>query len=132
MIDLNDLDKQRQRWISLGGPLKGVDILVKHASPKEAERFRQRCARLGILKSARDEGWNINTGRETDFFEEFATFYVLDWRDTPGIKDPPAKTGGEYSAQKMGIVLGASQSAFELVSKVIIDDAGFFETSAGG
>lgn len=124
-IDLNDLDRIRQRWLPLSGPLAGVEVLIKHASPREAERFRQKLTRQGVLRAGKDEGWQINTGREDDFFRMFAEYYVLDWR---GDIRPE---GAAYDSAKMGRVLGASQDAFKQLSDAIADDTGFFEQQSG-
>ena len=125
-IDLNNLDRVRQRWFHLSGLLRGVEVLIKNASPREAERFRQRLVRQGVLRAGRDEGWQINAGREDDFFRMFADYYILDW------KGDIKPEGTDYSAEAMGRVLGASQAAFEQISNAISEESDFFEPPSGG
>jgi hypothetical protein len=120
-IDLNDLDTVRKRWLPLQGQLVGVEVLIKYASPRNQEQFRQKLARSGVLKSGKGAGWEINTGREDDFFRMFAQFYILDW------KGDIRPEGTEYSPEAMGRVLGSYQPAFDQVSSAVSEDADFFE-----
>lgn len=125
-IDLDRLDAPKQRWIGLPVPLAGVEILLKHCSPRDGERFRQKLVRDGVLRSARSDGWDINQGRQDDFFAALCQWFILDWRGdiTP--------EGAPYDAFKMGRVLGASNSIFEYVTKHMTDDMTFFEPDGGG
>lgn len=125
-IDLNNLDQQRQGWLPLGGALRGVEVLLNQSSPREAERFRQKLTRQGVLTSGKGGGFQINSGREDDFFRMFAEKYVLDWKGEITPKD------AEYNAEQMGRLLGSSQSAFDQISSAISEDADFFERPSGG
>lgn len=125
-IDLTTLDQSRQRWVPLAGVLRGVELLVKHASPREQERFRQRCVREGIFSGKANTGMNITNGREDDFFQRIAENYILDWR---GDIKPE---GTAYDAQKMGRVLASSLDAFNQVMEAIGEDTDFFSQRNGG
>lgn len=118
-LNIEEVNPVRSRWLELSGPLAGVSVLIKQASPREAERFRQRLAGNGILRT-KDNEFQINRGREDDFFKEYATYYVLDWRGdiTPA--------GTVYSAETMGRVLGAYSTAYKMISAAIAEESDFF------
>jgi hypothetical protein len=117
-LDLEQIAKPKNRWLSLTGQLSGVDVLVRYATPKEQERFRQKLVREGVLKTSQGSS-SINMGREDDFFSAFAKSYILDWR---GDIKPEGTT---YDAGQMGRILGASQSAFSQISDAVTEEADF-------
>ena len=125
-IDLQGIGEPRQRWLELGGQFRGVEVMIKESTPRGAERFRQRLARAGILRAGKNEGWQINSGREDDFFRSYAEEYISDWRGEITPKDAP------YNTVQMGALLGASNSLFEQISNTITEDASFFVSSNGG
>jgi hypothetical protein len=128
VLDLNKLDEQHRRWIDLGGALAGVEVEIRHVGPREQERFRQRLVRAGVLKQSA-EGHNINSGREVEFFYQYAKQYITDWRG-------PIKLGDEenptYSPEQMGRVLGAYGVAFEQVTKAVLEEVDFFSSNGSG
>jgi len=113
-----NLDREKpQRWLELTGHLKGVEILIILATPKEGERFRQRLVRRGVVKHDRNLP---KAGREDEYFQMIAETYILDWK---GDVHPE---GTPYSSEKMGAALGDIPSLFQQVMEAIGEDSVFF------
>lgn len=123
MLDLTKIGEAKSRWISLGDPLTGVEVEVIHCGPRDQERFRKKLTRDGVLKNG-----EIATGREDAFFQAYAEKYVTDWRGDIHGGDASGPTP-PYNAAQMGTVLGAYSSAFEAVSKAVLEEADFFSES---
>ena len=121
-MDLNNLNGHaRTRWVQMHGHLEGFEILVKLSSPKEARRFHNRLVQHGIVKETRDNPFDVQAGREADFFRALAEQYIVDWR---GDIKPE---GTPYDVEKMGQVLGAYRRAFDRLMEVIGEEDAFFE-----
>ena len=130
-INLGNMGLTPERWVELQGHLSGVDVLVRFCSPRESQKFKRRMVTLGIMKYGKSGEFDLNAGREEDFFKAYAEFYILDWRGDvhEGGEDGPAPA---YSAKAMGSVLAASNEAFDLVDKAILEEAAFFAKRSSG
>lgn len=115
-VSFEDLDRERTRWLKMTSPAGTIELLVKYASPREAERFRQKLVREGIMK-VKDGTHTINTGRDRDFFREYAAYYVLNWRGDIEV---------DYNPDQMALLLSASNTAYEQLAAAISDEASFF------
>lgn len=127
-IDLGTMGQDPQEWISLGGHLAGVDVLVRFCSPEQSQKFKRRMVSKGIMKYGRNLEFDVNAGREKDFFIAYAEFYILDWRGD-------VHQGGEpvdYNSKAMGSVLASSNMAFDQIDKAILEEERFFAKRSNG
>jgi len=123
-MDLSSIRKERRRWVELSGLAAGVEVEIRHVSPKDHERFREKMIREGILKKG--EGSQIAAGRFGDFCREFARAYVTAWRGDIKLGD---QENAEYSPELMGTVFEASAAALTAVTEAARDEAAFFSES---
>jgi hypothetical protein len=126
-LDLDRLGEKKTKWFSLSGHLRGVELLILYAGPKEFELFQQKMVSEGIMKF-KEGSPQINRGRTDDYFEAFAKRFILDWRGDIRF-DSNAKEGEtpEYTPQLGGAVLAAYRAAYDFLVDKIKDDAVFFE-----
>jgi len=126
MLDLSKVDEERSTWITLTGPLEGIELEVKHVGPGLREQFRQRMVKAQILKPGQD-GHQCAQGKERQWYTALAKLYILDWRG-------PIKLGDDedvpYSPELMGTVFFAYRAAWEEVEKAIEEEERFFPRSA--
>jgi len=125
-LDLDDLNRPRTRWIALEGHLAGVEILVRFYGTEATQKFRNRMESDGIIKVTRDNPLSVNPGREGAFFEALAARYVVDWREAEGHEGAIKPQGAPFDAKKMGAVLRAYPSAYELVMREVAKEDSFF------
>lgn len=103
------------------GPLEGVELLIRYASPECQKEFRRLLMTRGIMRPARDgREAEINQGRERDYCSAFAHHFVRDWRGD--IRPPQAP----YDADKMGAVLFSVTSAVNYLHEQIGNEPLFF------
>lgn len=123
-IDVSDMDRPRDRWVQFGE----LGFLVRYASPQETDRFRAKLTRNGIARHDRESGFQINIGRERDFYKAIAEQYVLDWRGNiliAGKTEP-------YSVENMAKILGGHGGVLAAIQRAIQDDDAFFGNGGNG
>lgn len=127
MFNLESLDQDREQWFSLGGPLKGVDLKVRYASPSYGEKFRRLLLQKQIYKQTR-EGNELVPGRDADYILEFCRHYVTDWR---GVVNGEGKAA-TYRPEDLTRVLKEVGSALLAVSEFISQEEMFFTSNGSG
>ena len=120
---LEELGQERKAWIALTGPAEGVEVLVKYASPEQRTRFGRKMIQRGLMRHGKDGRIESVPGREKEYAQEFARFYIEDWR---GAIQPE---GVAYDSEKMAAVLMAISSVGERVLQAIEDETLFFSTN---
>lgn len=114
-LDLTTIDHEKTRKVQFGG----VWFLLKYASPRQARRFYNRMTALGICRGKGDQ-FDINVGREMDFFTEISREYVLGW----GGNIKPE--GTPYTPENMAIVLFNHGGILKAIQEAVAEDEAFF------
>ena len=122
-LDLDTITQPRTRWLDCGG----VEFCVKYSSPKQSEQFRRGLIARGIARMNKGE-FEVNPGREMDWFKALSEAYVLDWRGNIRSADPEK---AKYSAERMADVMANHGGVLQAILKAITEAEDFF-TSNGG
>lgn len=118
-LDLDGLQEAPERWIDLGG----VGFQVRYASPAYGDTFRRMCSREGIGKMV-DGRFEVNLGRERDYYRAIARHYVAAWR---GVKR--AGQDVAYDPDSMAKVLETRGDVLRAIVDAIGQDESFFGTN---
>lgn len=126
-LDLLD-QENREHWFQLPFPLRGMEVLVRYASPEYGEKFRRHLLTRGIHMQAGEKSILV-PGRDQDYVLEFCKFYVQDWKGaTRGENGPDAP----YSPEALAKVLLKVHSAFEAVTGFISQEEAYFSENGSG
>lgn len=123
-IEVSELGNEHQRWLDFGK----VGFLVRYVGPGESEKFRRRMISLGVARVGRRGSFEINQGRDLDFYEQFARQYVVDWRGN-------VLVGGErkpYSPETMALILQGRNDVLRAIQDALEDDDAFFGRGSNG
>ena len=120
IVEVDQIPDCPQRWIPLPPPMKGGEVLIILATPKQQLKFRQKCIRQGVLR--KDET-TPTMGREDDYFRMISEQYVLNW------KNITYKGDATYSSNVMGTILGKCPAVLAFLLDAINEDADFFASN---
>jgi len=128
-IRLDDL-RGRVTWVPLKQPFLGIGLLLKHASPGNHERFRNRMVAKGVVVPS--GGLFPVSGRESEYFLEFAREYIHDWRVEEGFPEDHIEGKLQYTAERGAYIIENSRQIWDQVTASITDDKLFFSPSSNG
>lgn len=123
-LNLDELDRPRQRWVSLGG----FEILIRYSSPIETDRFTRQLTQQGIARF-KDGRLQTNVGRDMDFYKALAEHYVLGWRGNITAENPEDT---KYSHDRMARALASVGPLLEALKREIEEDGRFFDSAGSG
>jgi len=122
-LDLDTIDETRTRWLDCGG----VRFLIKHAAPKESEKFRRGLISRGIARMEKGQV-EINLGREMDWLRALSEAYIIDWAGEIRSADPEK---AKYSPERMALVLANRGDLLRLITEAISETEAFFTGNGG-
>lgn len=127
-LDLSSLEAPRSRWVTLRGPLDGLEVEIKHRTMKERERFENKMVSLGIL---RKDGAGVNSGRMEALVRAFTEDVIIGWK-VPEKFWLPDKPNPGYDREDMAKLLNASPASLDHILEEIRDEAAFFSQNGNG
>ena len=124
MLDLTTLEQERSRWIRLKGALDGFEVLIKHRSLRERERFENRMIREGIMKK---DGTGVNPGRLLSLIEAWTEEVIIGWKVPERFRGPDTKEKNPpYQPSEMAKILNAAPSSLDHIFEEVKEEADFF------
>jgi len=121
---LEDAQPQ-QRWLKVVIPAGEFEVLLKHVTPEDGEKFSRRMAHLGLVK----QNGEPTPGKNADYLLEVAKAYVLDWRGVRETHDGPEIP---YKPEALVGVMRQSIAALTLITETIMREEAFFVRNGDG